>query len=354
MKSTLKSKINSFFSKYALKILLGIFFFPFAGVFLGDITGKYLIPLYTFGIPDLKGFYTFWIALFGAIGIAYNIYQNQKRIYHQEKQLVNQNEQLEKQQQQIDLQKKVERDNRFVKGLELLGNKNEVTRSGAVYNLYFLAKEFPEDYKLPVFDLLCTLIRIITSDEDYKKDHLKQPSYEIQTLINLLFKPQNKISTFIGEKAYLANTFLVGINLDGANLDGINLEGANLAEAHLDKTSTLKDAKLRDIILEKADLSGAILTGANLYQANLIDAKLTGAYLHHACLEKADLTCANLKGIQADYVDLRQATLWGANLSNADLTDAILCGADLLLTDLREAKLDCANLRGAAIEQAIR
>lgn len=326
-----KSKEKSFISKHVLKILLAVFFLPFAGIFIGDITEKHLIPLYTFGISDIKDFYAFWIALFGTIGIAYNIYQNQKRIYHQEKQLVNQNEQLGKQQQQIDLQKKVERDNRFAKGVELLGNSSESARIGAAYNLYFLAKEFPEEYREVVFNILCSHVRAITSDSDYQKRFKEKPSNEIQTIMDLLFKRQDEVLIFSDLNANLENIYVIGINLYMADLVGANLAKADLAKAYL------KAANLRRVCLRAADLTGANLTKVYLRKANL-----RRVYLGAANLTEANLTEANLT-----ETDLRGADLRDANLTEADLRRANLQKSILLNTELNQAKLDGTNLRNA-------
>lgn len=89
-------KVICFFRENLLYTLLFLFFIPFVVVLFYHITGVSVGQLYTFGIPDLKDFYTFWIATFGVIGVAYNISLNQKRITHQEKQISQQNEQLDK------------------------------------------------------------------------------------------------------------------------------------------------------------------------------------------------------------------------------------------------------------------
>ena len=111
--------------KIWLIIISVIFFLPFVGVFINEITSAYFCNLYTLGL-DRKDFFTVWIALFGAIGIAFNIHQNHLRTTNQDKQLVNQNIQLEKQAEQIqlqgiqiELQSKSQRDSRFYKGVEL-------------------------------------------------------------------------------------------------------------------------------------------------------------------------------------------------------------------------------------------
>lgn len=137
--------------KQTLTILLSLFLAPFVLILIGDIIGSN-IPLYTFGL-SLKDFFTMWTAIFGVFGIVYNIYQNQRRISQQEKQLDGQSKQIEYQNMQLELQAKSERNSRFAKGVELLGSNQESARTGGVYNLIFLAKEYPNEFKETVFNI---------------------------------------------------------------------------------------------------------------------------------------------------------------------------------------------------------
>ena len=67
----------------------------------------------------------------------------------------------------------------------------------------------------------------------------------------------------------------------------------------------------------RADLSGADLTRADLYGVNL-----SGANLTRADLSGADLTRADLSGVNLSGADLTRADLYGVNLSGANLTRA--------------------------------
>ncbi len=176
--------------KIWLIIISVIFFLPFVGVFINEITSAYFCNIYTLGL-DRKDFFNVWIALFGAIGIAINIYQNHKRTTNQDKQLEKQAVQIQLQGTQIELQSKSQRDSRFSKGVELLGNANESARTGAAYSLFFLVKDYPEEFAKPVFEILCSHVRSITTTEEYKKNNNKRPSNEIQSILNLLFKNQS-------------------------------------------------------------------------------------------------------------------------------------------------------------------
>ena len=82
---------------------------------------------------------------------------------------------------------------------------------------------------------------------------------------------------------------------------------------------------------ERADLSNADLRGVNLS-----DTDLRGANLSNANLKGADFINSNLKG----------ANLRGADLAHADLSNADLTGADLSGANLKDADLKDANLTG--------
>jgi hypothetical protein len=103
------------------------------------------------------------------------------------------------------------------------------------------------------------------------------------------------------------------------------------------RCADLSDADLSGVDLHSADLSDADLSGANLGGADLHSADLSGANLRGADLRRADLSGANL----------RCADLSRANLGDADLSDADLNGADLRDADLRSADLSGVDLSGA-------
>ena len=111
-----------------------------------------------------------------------------------------------------------------------------------------------------------------------------------------------------------------------------------------------KDGKYA--ILYGADLSDADLTGVNLYGANLTWANLTGANLYGANLTGANLTRVNLYRADLTYSNLRRANLTGAILTNVNLTDANLTGADLTSANLTRANLRFANLNNVNLYRA--
>ena len=120
-------------------------------------------------------------------------------------------------------------------------------------------------------------------------------------------------------------------------------------------------------ILAKASLGGANLSDANLAgiqatKAHFNDANLRGSFLpdlaHGAApsvvadLKEADLTAADLTNASLNSANLSKADLTGAKLTGADLKWADLSGANLSEADLSEADLSGANLTGAHLTDA--
>ena len=106
-----------------------------------------------------------------------------------------------------------------------------------------------------------------------------------------------------------------------------------------------------------ANLSWAELTGVDLREANLKGADLRRAHVMNGDFRDAVLTDANLSNAdlwQADLrlADLKSADLWEVDLSRADLRRADLTDAEVRVTDLRWADLRWADLRGADLSRS--
>lgn len=294
--------------KTRIYIIVILFFFPFIGIGINSLTSWSIGDLYTLGL-DRKDFFTVWIALFGAIGIAFNIYQNHKRTTNQDK--------------QIELQSKSQRDSRFSKGVELLGNANESARTGAAYSLFFLAKDYPEEFAKPVFEILCSHVRAITTTEEYKKNNNKRPSNEIQSILNLLFKNQS-------------------LDLDGSFW---NEEREQEEDEEYIRNTIFKDFSPN---LSHSYLKYADLIGANLYGAQFSNSNLEGAFLGGSCLKESMFIKSTLIGAKIYGANLSGSFfLSGTKLNNADLEGATLDGLtldDVILDYAKISKKDFLNV----------
>ena len=251
--------------------------------------------------------------------------------------------------------------------LTLLSNKESASaRIGGIYGLTEFAKQHLHRKK-NICDILSAHVREITQEDKYIEHNTKQPSNEIQSLLNVLAKQdtftddnQNQDNITDGcrnfSRAYLSGADLIKANISGANLVNVNLSGANLSGADLSGAdlsgAELSDANLSGADLSDADLSGAELSDANLSGADLSDANLSGADLIRADLSGAELSDADLSGAELSDADLSGAELSDANLSGADLIRADLWGADISGTDLSRADIFDANLSGADLWRA--
>ena len=183
-----------------------------------------------------------------------------------------------------------------------------------------------------------------------------------------LSQPNNKNEYLNLSGSRLRGTIFIEANLSNANLSGadlryVKLNNANLSHANLsltlikpfDKTEAQK--KIVTVRLNRADLScanltgvdlaGAILNQANFSNANLTEAKLLGTKSRNTNFTNSDLTLVelfltDLAGANLFQANLTKAKLSFANLAEANFTEANLCG-----TDLRCARIHRTVFRGA-------
>ncbi len=211
----------------------------------------------------------------------------------------------------------------FNQAITHLGNTASASaRLGGVYGLYDLLNLEPE--RLPsIVDILCFHLRETTQQEKYINEYEKNPSNEVQSLLNILGRINKEFNRSDPDiplldlsEAYLVGANLKDLDLHGANLHFVRLQGASLW-----------DAQLQGADLRGAQLQGAGLFGARLQGANLHFARLQGADLFGAQLQGADLWYAWLQGARLRYARLQGADLSGVQLQGADLRDVQLQGA---------------------------
>lgn len=138
-------------------------------------------------------------------------------------------------------------------------------------------------------------------------------------------------------------SFLVEANVIGQL--GINFKDADLSSADL-KGLNLKGAMLNCSNLREADLTGANLKGAHLYKADLSDATLDKSILVDARLTEAKLCRTRLRSANLRDAVLNKARLVEADLAYAELQPWGKRGALLDGSDLRKANLSHTNVAG--------
>ena len=185
-------------------------------------------------------------------------------------------------------------DERFKAAIESLGHAAASVRIAAFHQFYNLAKgSSDKDFVKSIFDILCSHLRQITSDEDYRNGKGQdKPTEECQSLLDVLFKnPQN---IFSGLKAQLRGVYLVGANFGDANLQG----------------AIFNDANLRGANFWKAKLEHAFFVNAKLQKANFTVAKAEWAYFGYADVEGAvfEFTGLRMASFHEDVENLDKAT----------------------------------------------
>ncbi|MGU9951654.1 MAG: pentapeptide repeat-containing protein [Gammaproteobacteria bacterium WSBS_2016_MAG_OTU1] len=164
--------------------------------------------------------------------------------------------------------------------------------------------------------IFCAHLRQTTKDENYQKEGKTsgppesaeiKPTEEVQSLLNILFKPDKDKFIFDGLIADLEGVYLQGANLQKAKLIDAKMQGANLQRANLQKAKLI-DAKLID-----AKMQHAFLIVANLQKARLWNTKLQNANLQGTDLQYADLKGPGV-GMEADIegVDMSGAKIYHA------------------------------------------
>lgn len=229
-----------------------------------------------FGLSNIKDFYTIWLTFCGAIGIILNLYFNNKRLCYQSK--------------QTEIQTSTNRHNNFTRSIELLGSDKYSVRLGAIYSLYYVAKEIKE-YRSNVHDILNSHFKSIVKETEFTKIEI-----EGQLIIDLLCKKKNNDLIFSECNINFNNTNLKGFNFEEADLTGAFLFKADISGVYLHKanltgallaSADLTESDLTDSHLEYTNLSGALLVRTNLYGVNLTNSLLQYTYLNGAILRNA-------------------------------------------------------------------
>ena len=309
-----------------ISIIVLVISYPFLFLLISQVFDLNLGELYTFGL-SLKEFLTPWIAFWGVLGAAINVWFVQRRVSLMEKQRNDQQErwddqqnqfntQIEKQNEQIKIQQKQLQDTRFASGVNLLGNQNESARIGGVYYLYYLANECPADYLNPVCEIICAHLRSITRDNKYQEIYKEMPSNEIQSIIDLLFKKdKNNNRIFDTCKKNLTGSFLHGVDFYESKITNTRFY-----------FSSIKDVTFHD------PLQGVgILTDTGFSSATLNDVRFIAT-------TQTEVQYVNTKFINVDFTNAKffNVKFHGSNLGHCQLSEITRPGISILLTKPKE------------------
>ena len=226
---------------------------------------------------------------------------------------------------------------RYQRGVEMLGHDTLAVRMGGIYALQRLAKEHPEQYHIQTMQLFCAFARDPVGNLDSpvsqtggvieRYGNLRNAKLrgDVQAVMNALGRRSRQgVRLEMGTKDF-------SLDLRSADLRFAWLEGFNLSHARL----------------SYADFSGAMLAGANLAWAWLDGANMSNSYLKGAKLPSADLTFSDLTSAFLEGADLSGARFFSSDLSDANFQNAHLYGVSLSRSTVLGANFQDANLSGA-------
>ena len=235
------------------------------------------------------------------------------------------------------------RQERFQRGVEMLGNELLSTRMGGIYALLGLAEDYPEEFHLQVMKSLCAFVRNpygidkpmdqdVTGWEDVYMAH-------IESIRSVPFREDvQAIIHAIGNRGPNARYLEQSANFH-PNLNSANFTFADLTNVDLSATD-LTGALFIGAKCQNTNFSDALLRYANFYAAKCFDANMWAADLQHA-----KLVCSTMNGSDFSNTNL-EGTIW----LHADLSLVKFCRAQFIDAYLAGATLDKADLSGATFE----
>ena len=247
---------------------------------------------------------------------------------------------------------------RFKDAIAHLSNEKESVRLGGIYTLAHLGRDQSEKYLTTIIEIIAAHLRTTTQTSEYQKKYATQPSNEVQSALDLLFRKREDSLHKKGSDRIidLSQSFFKGALLTEGFLSKVNFQQTQLQKADLSdaliQRANLSDAQLQEADLRLAQLQEAYLNNAQLQRADLWKAQLQGAYLNHAQLQGAALGSAQLQRADLWKAQLQGAFLIDAQLQGADLSNAQLQGAALSIARLQGANLSSAQLQGANLSSA--
>ncbi|MEM6414954.1 MAG: pentapeptide repeat-containing protein [Pseudomonadota bacterium] len=279
------------------------------------------------GLPsDWDGVRSFAFALAGIVGAVFGLFQ-----------LHNSAARTRLSGDETRVKQEQERNERFVRAVELLRDDDASVRMAGVYALERLALEKDANYAATVIKVLSGFVRERTTrgkDErtkpertDKANESCKDYHKRLDTWLNQQEKPTEPITAAMRALGAIWQEEK-GIKKEAGNKDNFHKRSSDELTA-----ITFENAILTKLDAPNIDLSRCDFRNVALERANLWDANLEGANLWDANLEGANLWGANLEG----------ANLWDANLEGAYLAGANLRGANLTdVKNLTEAQLEAA------------
>ena len=222
-------------------------------------------------------------------------------------------DQVEEQRNQTQEQRNQNKNETFVKAVELLEKKSDASKIGAIYTLHRMAKDDPS-YAMQVLETLCGFVRAETKEAwefNFKilkaRNKYKYPAVPVQAAVELIFNSRRYSNApFESSACKKYPTDLYNIFLDNVQLYGSIILNTQLINAFL-RGANMKMVNIEDVLLGYSFLTDAVFTQARIVSTNFI----------YARLDNTDFTEAFFYRVTS----LNQ--LWHFNPSNVVFTGAV-------------------------------
>ena len=222
--------------------------------------------------------------------------------------------------------------NLFQSATDMLGSEVAAVRIGAIYALQRLAKHRPEDFHVPVMQLLLAFLcnpPADSGDLPPGDGGVLPPEQrdDIQTILQLL-KRRSDADLEIEKQQKLR------LYMHGAQLSNSALRMSKFARAHFVQVD-----------ISHAYAEGADFSHSKLEHCDLRHGRFGGCNFFLALIFYSSLSNSNFRGANFHRVNMHFA-----NLSKSDLKYAKLTRASLSAVDFKESNLEMADLSGARIK----
>ncbi|MER7730766.1 pentapeptide repeat-containing protein [Streptomyces erythrochromogenes] len=242
---------------------------------------------------------------------------------------------------------------RFTKALERLGSDQVYIRIGGVAAIKQILLDAPDQAE----DAARVLQAFIYEQTE--------EAGEIEEIDDSESLPPDVTASIeaLGAAAYRALHF---VRLPGRNLTGVDLCGMTLNYARFNKSrlrmADFSFSRMPGGSLEESDCTGADFAHSSFEAANLTRSDMTASRMDFATFSSAKMDKAQMVGVQAKATRFNNASLKGAALygaftgcdfRGANLTDADLRGMEAAHSDFTRACLDRADLTTSDLSEAI-
>ena len=215
---------------------------------------------------------------------------------------------------------------RYQKGVDMLGSEDSSVRLGGIYALERLAENEPDTYYIQIMSVFSAFVRnwlaesgLGSEQNNGASDTKREPPEDVCAILEVIGRRNSKQHKIEAKRKYV-----------------VDLSGAHLCGWSHDRHGRITPRNFSHVYFFEADLSEAFLPLAGFAHANFMYADLSNTWLMLADLSNADFIGADLSDAGLGRTDLSSASFEGAKLFGTDLTGA----KGLTQEQLNSAKID--------------